>query len=147
MATAPQSYTLTEAFREADFAHYVGAGPASLHGQAFLKTVGGDVKTCAGNKVFLMPATPYNTEIIAHASGLTPLANRDANADRFTKSSMCDAEGRFTFDKVPATRWFVVTDVTWGVPTQVETMFGPIVTTKQQGGELVQSIDLKPGAN
>jgi len=138
-APTVQSYTLTQTYNEAEFTPFAGAGPASLNGQAFLKTVGGDVKTCAGNQVFLVPSTPYNDEVIAHTRVGEPLANRDSRATQFTRVSICDASGKFTFDRIPAKKWYVVTKVTWGVPSE----YG----INQQGGEVLQVVDLKNGVN
>jgi hypothetical protein len=143
----PQPYALVATYQEADFKPYGAPGPASVSGQAFLKTVGGDVKTCAGNKVGLVPATDYNTEALEHVSAATPISNEDPRAKAFSKSTVCDAEGRFEFDKVAARKWYVITNVSWGVP-QVETgLFGPEVVTSQQGGFLLKQLDLKGGAN
>ncbi len=132
-----QSYTLTQPYSETDFSPYERSGQADLRGQAFLKTVGGDVKTCAGNKVYLMPATAYNAEILAHVPAT--FTNRDGRADRFTRIGICDADGKFEFDSVPATQWFVLTDVTWGVPN------GDFVN--QQGGMVLQRVRPETRAN
>jgi hypothetical protein len=68
---------MTTPFNEGDFQPWAGAGPATLHGQAFFKTVGGDVKTCAGSGVFLMPANPYGEGLAtADSKGFN-----DANSD------------------------------------------------------------------
>lgn len=145
---APQQampYTLTASFQEAEFKPYAAPGPAQIAGQAFLKTVGGDVKTCAGNRVSLVPATSYNAEALQHASA--QLSNPDERVKSFTKSTICDAEGRFEIDRLAARKWYVVTNVSWGVPQVEDGMFGPIVVTDQQGGFLMQQIDLKPGKN
>jgi hypothetical protein len=92
-----------------------------------------------------MPATAYNSEIIEHLP--SAFSNRDARADHFTKSATCDAEGRFEFDSVYSSKWFVVTDVTWGVPQVGEGLFGPEVNVEKQGGMLLKSVDLVPGQN
>jgi hypothetical protein len=54
---------LAQQFREDDFASFENPGNASLRGQAFMKTRGGDVKLGAGSTVILIPTTPYTTEI------------------------------------------------------------------------------------
>ncbi len=137
---APQPYALTQPYNEADFTPYAGVGLATLDGQAFMKTVGGDVKTCAGNKVYLVPATAYSDEVIAHSHrGAPPIANRDARATQFSRTAICDATGKFTFAQVPAKRWYVVATVTWGVAT--ENGINP------QGGEVLKTVDLKSGQN
>ena len=98
-----------------DFAAWGGDGPSNLHGQAFLKTVGGDVKTCAGESVLLLPATPYVDELIAKESaGVSE--NADSRLISFSRKTICDAQGNFSFARLPAQRWYVLTEVTWGVP-------------------------------
>lgn len=140
---AAQSYTITTSFNEADFLPYTGKGPATLNGQAFMKTVGGDVKTCAGNKVYLMPGTPYNDEIIAHSHGNVSMANRDERASKYLRTGICDVSGKFTFEQLPAKKWYVLVDVTWGV-VRTDLYFGGI---DKQGGLVIQTADLKPGTN
>jgi hypothetical protein len=53
-------YALRTPFLDSDFRPWSKPGPAAISGQAFLRTVGGDVKTCAGQDVSLMPGTQYN---------------------------------------------------------------------------------------
>jgi hypothetical protein len=48
-----QAVSMTVPFSEADFQPWAGTGGASIRGQAFLKTVGGDAKTCAGQEIGL----------------------------------------------------------------------------------------------
>ena len=122
----------------------MGPGPASLHGQAFLKTVGGDVKTCAGEKVALLPATPYNNEVM-HSGANNNFENRDARADQYVRYSICDAGGNFSFSNLPAQEWMVLVSVTWGVPTVDPIFHEPEIST--QGGPLLRSIKLAPGDN
>src|SRR5690242_9628440 len=89
-------YQITTPFSETDFKAWDGAGPATLQGQAFLKTVGGDVKTCAGEAVSLMPATAYNTEIVnALRAGREHMANRTQRGDKYVLETQCDAQGHF----------------------------------------------------
>lgn len=131
-------------FNVADFAAWGGAGPATLHGQAFLKTVGGDVKTCAGSRVLLLPATPYVDELLTkEKAGITVKA--DPRLTSYTRTTLCDAQGSFSFTGLPVQRWYVVTHVTWGVPAIGESDDQP--ETDQQGGELMQAVTLSPGDN
>ena len=58
----PQRVPRTAVFNEDEYATYAGDGTATITGQAFVKTRGGDVKFGAGNKVFLNPVTTYSTE-------------------------------------------------------------------------------------
>lgn len=121
-------------------AAFAGTGTANLHGQAFLKTVGGDVKTCAGEEVTLMPGLPYFDEFVAKSrSGLD--LHADQRAMDLVRHTICDAQGNFAFTGLPSQRWYIVTTVTWDVP---QVGFGGM---DRQGGQLLQSINLHAGDN
>jgi hypothetical protein len=148
---------MTAAYADADFAAWTGSGSANLRGQAFLKTVGGDVKTCAGSDVYLLPATPYVVQLISRAHPTE--ATLDPRLSKQFRHSLCDAQGNFEFHNLPTGRWFIDTSVTWGVPhiEQREARPGPLTAlllgipappvTDQQGGELVQEVTLIAGDN
>ena len=106
------------AFNEADFAPYAAGGTASISGQAFLKTVGGDVKYGAGNTVFLMPHNSYTEETwnraLIRGENITP---PDPQAERYTRQTTADGEGRFQFDNLAAGDYYVVCTIIWSVPT------------------------------
>src|SRR5690348_10625074 len=77
-------------------------GTGTIMGQAFMKTVGGDVKTCAGNTVQLVPASAYTREMTAAArAGASAWANRDPRLTQYIRSTKCDAQGNFSFNAVP----------------------------------------------
>lgn len=135
-ATAMQT-----SFSASDLTPWGGSGLANLHGQAFLKTVGGDVKTCAGARVLLLPATPYVDELLAKQdAGISIEA--DPRLDSYTRSTICDAQGNFSFMGLPAQRWYLMTSVTWSVPEA-----GDQAQADQQGGKLVKTVRLQPGDN
>jgi hypothetical protein len=144
-------------FAVADFAPWSGSGPATLHGQAFLKTVGGDVKTCAGSRVVLLPATPYVDALLAKGKAAISV-QADPRLASYARTTICDAQGNFSLAGLPAQRWYVLTSVTWGVPHIDEPGDdpGPLGVllgipappeTDQQGGELMQVVTLTAGDN
>ena len=138
----PKTLTIATPYSDDDFAAWDGAGPATIQGQAFLKTVGGDVKTCAGHDVILLPATKYNIEIMSNYEiykSKINYTNRDIRADYRIRKSMCDAQGRFVFNDVPALNWYISTNVTWGVATR----YG----IEYQGGHLRKMFTIRPGIN
>lgn len=107
-----------------------GTGSGSIKGQAFLKQNGGGVVTCAGNKVVLMPDTPYYREALAILkAGRRVETGRDTSYLR--KEAMCDAEGRFEFQDLPIKPWIVAADVAW------------MVGYARQGGGLTKSVTPK----
>jgi uncharacterized Zn-binding protein involved in type VI secretion len=112
---APVAWTST--YHEPDFAWADAKGTASVSGQAFLKTRGGDVKVAAGNEVQLVPQNKMTSEYVARAviQG-EELPTPDERARRHTRRTIADAEGRFRFDGLPAGNWFVISSVYWEVP-------------------------------
>lgn len=49
-------------FQESEYLALPKTGTATIIGQAFLKTRGGDVKTAAGNEILLNPVTSYSLQ-------------------------------------------------------------------------------------
>ena len=156
--TVADAALLTTAFNANDSAPWSGAGKSTLRGQAFLKTVGGDVKTCAGESVALVPTNPYFDELLEKwRVGVS--VNPDPRALATVRHSICDAQGNFTFTSLPTQRWYVLTSVTWGVPhiagpgedagPLASALFGipPAPTTDEQGGPLLQAVALQLGDN
>jgi hypothetical protein len=135
-------FLISTPFSDTDFEPWAVSGPANLRGQAFLKTVGGDVKTCARNEVALMPAIAYNREVmkdLLSIAGQVNFKNRNAAANNYLRKGTCDAQGYFSFSTLPALSWYVIVDVKWGVPQR----YG----ISEQGGVLGKLVDLHPGAN
>lgn len=107
------------AFPQAEYDALAKTGVAIVAGQAFLKTRGGDVKLAAGNEINLNPVTSYSLEWY-NKSLLPnlPIVAPDPRLDRYIKTTIADASGRFTFNDVPAGEYFVTTKITWEVPSQ-----------------------------
>ena len=51
-------------FNSSEFSRFDGVGKATIEGQAFAKTRGGDIKYPAGDAVYLVPATTHTTDWI-----------------------------------------------------------------------------------
>ncbi len=105
-------------FPEQEYQSLQRSGNATIRGQAFLKTRGGDVKTAAGNEVFLNPVTSYSIEWYEKAFlGRMNLEPNDSRLDRYIKTQTADGSGRFTFKNVPPGDYFVTSVIQWEVPT------------------------------
>lgn len=125
-------------FPEHEYAVLEATGTAIVTGQAFLKTVGGDVKTAAGESVYLNPVTSYSTyAYTASDASQRPMAPPDPRLLQYMKSVTADASGRFTFKNVPPGEYYVVTQVTWQAPTGYQ---GGLRT---QGGVLRKRVTAK----
>jgi hypothetical protein len=145
-------------FDEAQAIPFAGTGSANLRGQAFLKTIGGDVKTCAGEDVVLVPSIRYFDDLMDNAKiGID--AHIDPRATLALRKTICDAQGNFTFLNLPTQTWYVLTQVRWGAPHLeqpgersgliIGLLFGFHVPPNidEQGGELLQLVELKAGDN
>jgi len=125
-------------------------GSNSISGEALLRTQGGDVKTCAGLPVQLIPVTPYTDAYAIRTFGSTsgglrlpvPLLLRGPPPLRpevapYIRTTTCNSMGRFNFRALPDGAFYVVPTVTWSAPSQ----YGPIA----QGGEILRRVDLAGG--
>lgn len=102
-------------FNEKDFAPYLQKGTSSITGQAFLKTVGGEVRYGAGNTVKLIPVTPYNTEVW-QASMKGETIKIDSRWEDYNKNTTADGSGNFEFNNLPAGEYFLECEIYWHVP-------------------------------
>jgi len=134
---------LRSSFDPKEAAYAQTPGTARIVGQAFIRQKGGGVVTAAGEPVLLLPAVPQVEEMVAKtADARGPYApeldikNLDPRLKDYTKKTIADATGNFTFDKLSAGDYYIVTRVVWTVPGR----YGG-----RQGGELVQRVTLKPG--
>jgi len=104
-------------FDPSEYAWSTRSGTGSLTGQAFVTTVGGDVKYAAGKTISLNPVTSYSTEwynrrILNNEN----LEVADPRATELTRSAMADGEGRFKFKDLPAGDYYVTVYIGWMVP-------------------------------
>lgn len=133
----------TATYNEAEYARYAGRGTAKIHGQAFLKTVGGDVKYGAGSTVYLYPVTSMTTEW--YDKFLVQGKSLKAGDDRMMKYSrqiVADGTGNFEFEGLPAGDYYLVCNIFWGVPTGLT--FAPIGET---GGAVHTKVIVAAGEN
>ena len=110
----------TAVYSPAEYAPYARAGTGKITGQAFLKTVGGEVRYGAGNTVALHPATSLTnewfTKVVVQGRDLVP---GDLRANDYRRITTADAEGRFEFNNLPPGEYYVTCGITWGVPSDI----------------------------
>jgi hypothetical protein len=143
--TTEQNIVLSTTFdpKEAAFIHKTGTG--RIDGQAFMRQVGGQVVTAAGEPVILLPSVAYTDEMMAAAKAAeaqSPYAPRpkldaDPALKEYAKITQADAMGTFSFDKLSPRDYYLFTKVKWGVPTRHG--------INNQGGELVERVSLGKG--
>lgn len=122
-------------FDPSAYSPFAGTGSASITGQAFLKTNGGDVKFGAGNEILLTPVTPYTEEWYEKAylqhQNLSPADPREAE---YIKSATADGSGNFEFQNIPAGDYFVRCTITWMIDAYTST-----------GGIVCKRVHVEPG--
>ena len=99
---------LTRTFEEGDFRWAEGPGMATLTGQAFARTNGGEVRACAGLEIYLVPVTPY-TKAISKAiqDGNRRFVPHPPAYLKYRRSTLGDVSGGFEFRELPAGQWYV----------------------------------------
>lgn len=123
-------------------------GSNKILGNALLRTRGGEVRTCAGYKVYLSPAVAYSAARMrliygSDQQGYRPaqrnpnLEARPAAYEALIRQTVCDAQGNFQFEELPDGEYFVTTDVIWEVPGRY--------VTSAQGGGLMLKVAVKGG--
>lgn len=141
---AAKPVTLTSAFDAQQARQLVQPGTNTITGSALIRQNGGGVVSCAGLTVTLLPATAYATERVAAVYGNTQRGYRPIYAPiSFTpappefgqhiRETMCDTQGRFTFDRVADGDFYVETSITWQV------------RHTPQGGGLMQVVSVQGG--
>lgn len=127
-------------FPVSEYESLLKTGSATVVGEAFLRTRGGDVKTAAGYTVFLNPVTSYSRQWheVSYLHGRA-LSRSDPRIEQYVRSTTADSAGRFRFTNVPAGDYYVVTDVVW------ETPVGYVAGMERQGGKLVKEIHIDEG--
>lgn len=107
------------AFNETEFAPYAGTGTSTITGQAFLKTLGGEVRLGAGNTVQLVPVTSYTTEVRQRVTiGGEHVGPVDPRIEKYRRTTIADASGSFEFHNLPPGEYYVSCVITWQVPGQ-----------------------------
>jgi hypothetical protein len=129
------------AFPSAEYEALPKTGSATVTGQAFLKTRGGDVKTGAGNTIYLEPVTSYSTFGYVHKDYRGRLSPVAPELEQYKRSVVADATGRFTFKDVPEGKYYLSGKVSWEVPQFSQ--YGSYMST--QGGDIWKTIIVKNG--
>lgn len=129
---APKPQKRIKEFNPEEYVKFEGKGTASVIGQAFTKTKGGDVKYGAGNEVKLFPITSYSTEAWDRAIiGGELLEPPDERSNKYTKSTIADGAGNFKFKDLPPGDYYIYCIISWEIPvSSIMMTTGGIVGSK-----------------
>ncbi len=114
-AMKPPTRTIVAKFDPAEMAGCDETGTGTITGQAFLRTMIGEVRYAAGEIVLLMPATAYTRELVSDTT--TAPSNLDPRLKQYGPQTQADGEGKFEFTDLPPCTYIVITQVYWQVPS------------------------------
>lgn len=129
----PAVYQRQSSFQLDEYAPYRAKGTATLSGEAFLRTRGGDVRYAAGENVMLIPATAYSTEflvfdLIQGKKEIVPVLDKRLYDE--IRTAQADSKGRFSFTDIPDGAYILYTSIYWALPyassSYLSTAGGPV---------------------
>lgn len=152
---AAKTVTLKSTFNEAQAKQLLSNGNNQITGSAFVRQNGGNVVTCAGQTVNLIPSTDFTKERMGYIynsteKGFVPFnmfnelpvpkfANEPSNYKSYSRQTVCDAQGNFNFDKLANGDFYIVSIVRWDIGN-ASMDFGA-----RQGGALMQKVSVSNG--
>jgi len=141
--------TLLSSFNSSEMGEKLKKGTNTINGSALIRQSGGAIVTCAGTEASLIPRTSYSNERMAHiyentTAGFRPIGhlapprvvftNESEKYQSMIPTSMCDAQGYFSFKDVADGEYFITAIVVWSA--------GP---HNPQGGFLMKRIKVEGG--
>ncbi|HVO06133.1 MAG TPA: hypothetical protein VMT83_05065 [Burkholderiaceae bacterium] len=159
---APPIKEISAPFDLAQAKRLLREGPNTIRGNALMRKRGGDVVTCAGRLVRLVPATKYAEQRMLVFYGSSERGRQELGPEcdtslmrcdsdlkvstyRFNpdppeysanvREQRCDAQGDFVFERVADGDFFVVTQITWETSA----------SRSYQGGNLMQRVSVAGG--
>lgn len=129
---------LSSHFDERDYQWAAATGTARITGQAFAKTLGGEVKYCAGEPVSLWPRGRYTDKAYdALVKGVYVRDAPPAELQKYIRTTTADGFGSFEFVDLPAGSFYAVCNVRW--------MYGSGIYAQQTGGVAIAPVTVAAG--
>lgn len=155
-AMNPGTVDLFSSFDPEQVAWFKDKGDNAIEGSALIRQQGGDVVTCAGYDANLVPAGDHATERISKLYGstkggyfgqwemLTRPSLEPAAGEylEYSKQTVCNPQGEFSFSNLPDGDYYVTTQVMWKVGYSNEGGF-LAKRVRLEGGE-TQQVVLRP---
>jgi hypothetical protein len=119
-----QAAHLEAAFDPAAAEFVLKPGTGQIDGKAFLRRDYGRLVTAAGERVFLVPATPYTLERFDRLFGgdyrsyFGNAVEEPPDYYRFRRETKADMRGKFVFEGLAPGRYIVATRVFWTEPSR-----------------------------
>lgn len=142
--TPPKPVQLTASFNAEEARRLIQPGINVVSGSALIRQNGGGVVTCAGLPIVLVPHTSYAAERLRALYGNTERGYNNVYRQlqfipdepgytQYTRKTICDAQGKFSFTDVADGRFYLISHITWQVGNAA------------QGGALMQAVSVSGG--
>ena len=104
-------HQLAHHYEARQHAPYRASGTATIRGEGFIRRANGALVRCSGERVYLVPATPYfDAWVDVYLTGGV-VADADGRArlhSPIVRVTQCDSRGRFAFEDLPEGVWHVL---------------------------------------
>ncbi|WP_353116380.1 hypothetical protein [Nitratidesulfovibrio sp.] len=154
----PRTVTLSTPYDSKEARRKLAPGKNSIRGTATAKTPGGEVATCAGKPVTLVPVTAYSSErmfaiygsddkgTLRLGQGAAPppvITNDDPRYLADHPQTVCTDSGTFVFKDIADGQFFIVTGFTWLTDDKKPQGVGLMQRVSVSGGQ-TKKLDMKP---
>ncbi len=104
---------------------YENHGKSTIKGSAYLRKNSGEIVTCKGLDVGMIPVTPYSSERMQHiyssteqgyrafSRGIPEFTQTPDKYEQYVVKRVCDSQGHFTYENVGDGEYFITTSVQW----------------------------------
>lgn len=148
LAVGCQPKSIGARFDAHEAAYVLVSGTGRIEGQAFLRRDYGRLVTAAGERVFLIPATPYAVARFHAMFGGDLRAYWGEEVEEpppeyynYRRETKVDMRGRFLFENLAPGRYIVATRVFWTEPASYLTRGGGIYDIVEvRKGEATQAV-------
>jgi len=154
----PRTVTLTTPYDSKEARRKLASGKNTIRGTASARTPGGEVATCAGKPVTLVPVTAYSSErmfaiygsddkgTLRLGQGAVPppvITNDDPKYLADHPQTVCTDSGAFVFKDIADGQFFIVTGFTWLTDDKKPQGVGLMQRVSVSGGQ-TRKVDMKP---
>ena len=153
-----RTITLSTPYDSKEARRKLAPGKNTIRGTASARTPGGDVATCAGKPVTLVPVTAYSSErmfaiygsddkgTLRLGQGAAPppvITNDDPRYLADHPQTVCTDSGVFVFKDIADGQFFIVTGFTWLTEDKKPQGVGLMQRVSVSGGQ-TRKMDMKP---
>ncbi|MBZ2171582.1 hypothetical protein [Nitratidesulfovibrio sp. SRB-5] len=154
----PRTVTLSTPYDSKEARRKLAPGKNTIRGTASARTPGGEVATCAGKPVTLVPVTAYSDErmfaiygsddkgVLRLGQGAAPppvITNDDPRYLADHPQTVCTDSGTFVFKDIADGQFFIVTGFTWLTEDKKPQGVGLMQRVSVSGGQ-TRKLDMKP---